>query len=112
VTLRQSSRRKRQRVALGIPDEAMADELGITTAQLTVLEARTEAAAHEDAGRAWDLALGRILYARTEAGSEATKAAQERKERSTDALRTWSGNQKRNNTKGGRATSPRTLASA
>ena len=90
----------------------MAEELGITTAQLTVLEARTEAAAYEDAGRAWDLALGSILRGRTEEGREADTAALERRERSTDALRTWSGNRKRNNTKGGRATSPRTLASA
>lgn len=90
----QSSRRERQRIALGITADVMAGELGITVEQLTVLEARAESFTRENAGRAWDLALGRIVHAREDAVRDAKTAVQEQQERGTDALRQWSGKRK------------------
>lgn len=91
MPIRQSPRRERQRLTLGITAEDMAVELGITVEQLTVLEARAEATAREAAGRAWDLALGRILHARSDAVEDAARVEQERLERPADALRQWGG---------------------
>jgi len=91
VPIRQSSRRERQRITLSITAEELADELGITVEQLIVLETWADESARQDAGRAWDEALGRILRAREDAIKDAARVEQEQRERPADALRQWGG---------------------
>lgn len=70
-------RRVRQRLALDISAEEIAAELQITTEELVVVEAHTSLPAKtEDVGRAWDLALGRIVKARQDATQDEAVAAE------------------------------------
>jgi hypothetical protein len=82
-------RRERQRMALGISADEMAAELRITTEQLVVVEAQTSLPRLEDVGRAWDLALGRIVKAREDAAHDEAAAASEGPTDTSDALRQW-----------------------
>jgi hypothetical protein len=82
-------RRERQRTALGISVDEMAAELRITTEQLVVVEAQTSLPRPEEVGRAWDLALGRIVKARQDAVRDEAAAASEGSVDTSDALRRW-----------------------
>ncbi|KKL88635.1 hypothetical protein LCGC14_1922740 [marine sediment metagenome] len=76
-------------MALGISAEEMAGELQITTEQLVVIEAQTSLPRAEEVGRAWDLALGRIVKAREDAGRDEAAAASEDPPDTSDTLRQW-----------------------
>ena len=76
-------------MALGITDEDMAGELQVTTEQLVVIEAHEGHPRSENIGRAWDLALGRIVKAREDAGRDEAAAASEGPPDTSDTLRQW-----------------------
>lgn len=83
------TRRERQRQALRISAEDIAAELGITLAELVVLESRADTT-HEAAGGAWDAALARIVRARRDAAKDGAT--------SDDTLLQWKGSPKRAHT--------------
>lgn len=82
-------RRVRQRDALAISADEMAAELRITTEQLVVVEAQNTLPRSEASGRAWDLALGRIVKAHQDAAHDEEAAAREDSADTSDALRRW-----------------------
>lgn len=89
MTERFIPRRERQRIALGISADEMAAELQITTEELVVVEAQNTLPRSEAIGRAWDLALGRIVKAREDAVHDEAAAASEDPPDTSDALRRW-----------------------
>jgi hypothetical protein len=82
-------RRERQRIALGISAEEMAGELRVTTEDLVVIEGLGNQPRADDVGRAWDLALGRIVKARQDATQDEAVVASEGPADTSDALRQW-----------------------
>lgn len=82
-------RRVRQRIALGISNEEMASELQVTTEQLVVIEAHDGLPRADAIGRAWDLALGRIVKACEDAVNDEAAVASEGPPDTSDALRQW-----------------------
>jgi hypothetical protein len=89
LTERFIPRRERQRMVLGISADEMAAELRITTEELVVVEAQDTLPRLEEVGRAWDLALGRIVTARKDAVHDEAAAASEGPTDTSDALRQW-----------------------
>ncbi len=82
-------RRERQRIALGISAEEFAAELQITTEELVVVEAQRSIPRSDAVGRAWDLALGRIVKARQDATQDEAATASDDDGDTSDALRQW-----------------------
>lgn len=99
-------RRVRQRIALGISNEEMASELQVTTEQLVVIEAHDGLPRSDDIGRAWDLALGRIVKAREDAVNDEAAVASEGSSDTSDALRQWGTGPERAHSTPTKATAP------
>lgn len=84
----------------------MASELQVTTEQLVVIEAYEGLPRSEDIGRAWDLALGRIVKAREDAVNDEAAVASEDPPDTSDALRQWGTGPERAHSAPTKATAP------
>ena len=93
-------------MALGISANEMAGELRITTEQLVVVEAQTSLPRAEEVGRAWDLALGRIVKAREDAVNDEAAVASDGPADTSDALRQWGTSPERAHSTPTEATTP------